>query len=76
MAQYYRDARILPIYEGTNGIQAADLAFRKVLRDGGEAAKAFISDLESKTPESEKALFEGCYKYLKQRDKVFWGHYE
>jgi alkylation response protein AidB-like acyl-CoA dehydrogenase len=66
VAQYYRDARILPIYEGTNGIQAADLAFRKVLRDGGEAAKAFISDLESKTPESEKALFEGCYKYLKQ----------
>ncbi len=36
-AQFYRDARILPIYEGTNGIQAMDLMMRKVLRDGGKA---------------------------------------
>ena len=36
-AQFWRDARILPIYEGTNGIQAMDLVFRKVLRDGGAA---------------------------------------
>lgn len=43
-AQYYRDARILPIYEGTNGIQAADLAFRKVLRDGGAAARDWFAD--------------------------------
>ena len=35
-AQYYRDARILPIYEGTNGIQANDFLFRKILRDKGE----------------------------------------
>lgn len=45
-AQHYRDVRILPIYEGTNGIQAADLVFRKVLRDQGSAAKAYLSDLE------------------------------
>ena len=45
-AQYYRDARILPIYEGTNGIQAADLVFRKTLRDGGKAALGYISALE------------------------------
>ncbi|MFQ6017378.1 MAG: acyl-CoA dehydrogenase family protein, partial [Kiloniellaceae bacterium] len=32
-AQYYRDARVLPIYEGTNGIQALDLVGRKILRD-------------------------------------------
>ncbi len=44
-AQYYRDARILPIYEGTNGIQANDLAFRKILRDGGVAAKAWFADI-------------------------------
>lgn len=44
-AQYYRDARILPIYEGTNGIQALDLVFRKVLRDGGAAAKAYITGM-------------------------------
>ena len=53
-AQHLRDARIAPIYEGTNGIQANDLAFRKTVRDGGAAARAFIefsravaSDLES-----------------------------
>ncbi len=46
-AQYYRDARILPIYEGTNGIQAMDLAFRKTLRDQGEAAKAYLSEVEA-----------------------------
>ena len=43
-AQYYRDARILPIYEGTNGIQAADFVFRKVLRDGGAMAQYYIKD--------------------------------
>ncbi|TPJ54198.1 acyl-CoA dehydrogenase family protein [Mesorhizobium sp. B2-7-1] len=36
VAQYYRDARILPIYEGTNGIQAIDLVTRKLLLGGGE----------------------------------------
>jgi alkylation response protein AidB-like acyl-CoA dehydrogenase len=41
-AQLYRDARIAPIYEGTNGIQAADLVGRKLLRDGGEAMRALI----------------------------------
>jgi alkylation response protein AidB-like acyl-CoA dehydrogenase len=44
-AQHYRDARILPIYEGTNGIQARDLVGRKVLRDGGETARRFIARL-------------------------------
>lgn len=43
-AQYIRDARILTIYEGTNGIQAADLVFRKVLRDGGAAVQDYILD--------------------------------
>lgn len=52
-AQYYRDARILPIYEGTNGIQAADLAFRKVARDGGAAALGYIAHLESIVPDAE-----------------------
>ena len=45
VAQHYRDARIAPIYEGTNGIQARDLVGRKVLRDRGETAKAYISEL-------------------------------
>ena len=46
-AQYLRDARILPIYEGTNGIQALDLAFRKTLRDGGAAVKAYADSLKA-----------------------------
>lgn len=44
-AQYMRDARILPIYEGTNGIQALDLAFRKTLRDGGAVAQNYIEEI-------------------------------
>ena len=43
-AQFYRDARILPIYEGTNGIQAADLIFRKILRDDGVALNDLMND--------------------------------
>jgi len=41
-AQYYRDARILTIYEGTTAIQANDLVGRKTGRDGGEVAYEFI----------------------------------
>ncbi len=41
IAQYYRDARILPIYEGTTAIQANDLIGRKVMRDGGKTARRF-----------------------------------
>ncbi len=46
-AQFMRDARILPIYEGTNGIQALDLAFRKILKDGGTAVQDYIGELEN-----------------------------
>jgi hypothetical protein len=44
-AQYMRDARILPIYEGTNGIQALDLIGRKFLRDGGGAMAVLIAEM-------------------------------
>jgi 3-(methylthio)propanoyl-CoA dehydrogenase len=44
-AQHLRDARIAPIYEGTNGIQANDLAARKLGRDRGAAAKALIAEM-------------------------------
>ena len=40
-AQHYRDARIAPIYEGTNGIQAIDLAGRKLSLEGGAACVHF-----------------------------------
>ncbi|HEY3599533.1 MAG TPA: acyl-CoA dehydrogenase [Paraburkholderia sp.] len=44
-AQYYRDARILPIYEGTTAIQANDLVGRKTLRDGGAVAKKLLAEI-------------------------------
>lgn len=48
IAKFYRDARILPIYEGTTAIQANDLVSRKVLRDKGDTARKFV-DLIRKT---------------------------
>ena len=47
VAQHYRDARIAPIYEGCNGIQAIDLVMRKVLRDEGGAAREYIDEIHS-----------------------------
>ena len=44
-AQYYRDARILPIYEGTTAIQANDLIGRKTLRDGGATARSILQQV-------------------------------
>lgn len=52
-AQYYRDARITPIYEGTNGIQALDLLARKVLRDEGAAARALFDEMETDLANAE-----------------------
>ncbi|VXB10958.1 3-methylmercaptopropionyl-CoA dehydrogenase [Burkholderia sp. 8Y] len=45
-AQYYRDARILPIYEGTTAIQANDLIGRKTLRDKGAVAMTLLGEIE------------------------------
>jgi hypothetical protein len=46
-AQYYRDAKILTIYEGTTAIQANDLVGRKTARDGGQTAKALAGQIEA-----------------------------
>jgi hypothetical protein len=51
-AQYYRDAKILTIYEGTTAIQANDLVGRKTARDGGQTAKAIAAQVET----TEQAL--------------------
>jgi hypothetical protein len=48
-AQHLRDARIASIYEGTNGIQAADLVGRKLGLDGGMAFDELIADIEAET---------------------------
>ena len=46
-AQYYRDAKILTIYEGTTAIQANDLVGRKTARDGGQTAKAIAAQIQA-----------------------------
>ena len=53
-AQHYRDARILPIYEGTNGIQAIDLLTRKLPLEGGKVVEAYIAEL-ARTAEAVRA---------------------
>ena len=53
-AQHYRDARILPIYEGTNGIQAIDLLMRKLPLEGGKVVEAYIGELQ-RTAEDVRA---------------------
>ena len=46
-AQHYRDARILPIYEGTNGVQAIDLVGRKISKDGGVVARELFKLIDA-----------------------------
>ena len=47
VAQFMRDARIITIYEGTTGIQARDLVFRKILADKGQALFALLTDIRA-----------------------------
>jgi alkylation response protein AidB-like acyl-CoA dehydrogenase len=58
-AQHYRDARILPIYEGTNGIQAIDLVGRKLTLGGGEALTTLLADIRE-TAAGEPRLAAGA----------------
>jgi 3-(methylthio)propanoyl-CoA dehydrogenase len=73
-AQFYRDARILPIYEGTTAIQANDLVGRKTLRDGGAAAKALAAEI-TKTVEQlgthDGAAFKSMAKHLALGQQAF-----
>jgi butyryl-CoA dehydrogenase len=46
VGQHYRDARIIPIYEGTNGIQNVDLVARKLPMQGGAVVRRFIAELK------------------------------
>lgn len=58
-AQYYRDARILPIYEGTTAIQANDFVGRKVLRDGGTVAGALAKEMRGTVAQLEAVAAKG-----------------
>ena len=55
VAQYYRDSRIAPIYEGTNGIQAIDLVMRKLPMRGGGVVKNLIGEMEAVVGELAEA---------------------
>jgi 3-(methylthio)propanoyl-CoA dehydrogenase len=61
-AQHYRDARIAPIYEGTNGIQAADLVTRKLGYEGGAVLTSLFAEVAADCGEAPqlKALAEDC----------------
>ena len=80
-AQYYRDARITTIYEGTTGIQAGDLVGRKILRDQGESLQAFIADVSKMDAELARhgdsletirvALKDGCQALIGATEWLF-----
>jgi alkylation response protein AidB-like acyl-CoA dehydrogenase len=60
-AQFFRDARITPIYEGTNGIQAADLVGRKLGLSNGAAFATLIADMRAEAEESAlRMLIDAC----------------
>jgi len=73
-AQYYRDARILTIYEGTTAIQANDLIGRKTARDGGAMAKAVarqIAATEAELSDRSSAAARAMLKRLKAAREAF-----
>jgi alkylation response protein AidB-like acyl-CoA dehydrogenase len=66
-AQYYRDARILSIYEGTTAIQANDLIGRKTVRDGGATAQALFAQMERtivQLADRDGQAFASMHRYL------------
>lgn len=71
-AQHYRDARIAPIYEGTNGIQAADLVGRKLTGDGGAEMASLIADIRAEAQHGGLlalvGLIEDCTTHLLTAD--------
>jgi len=73
-AQYLRDARILPIYEGTTAIQANDLVGRKTGRDGGRTAKALASHIaatEAELGRRDSAAAKSMSKRLRAAREAF-----
>ncbi|WP_250534439.1 acyl-CoA dehydrogenase [Caballeronia sp. AZ10_KS36] len=66
-AQHYRDARILPIYEGTTAIQANDLIGRKTVRDGGATAQALLAQIDqtiAALAEVDGQAFKSMHRHL------------
>jgi alkylation response protein AidB-like acyl-CoA dehydrogenase len=65
-AQYLRDSRILPIYEGTTAIQANDLVGRKTARDGGRTPKAIAAQIAATEAELAKHASTAARSMLKR----------
>ena len=73
-AQYYRDAKILTIYEGTTAIQANDLVGRKTARDGGQTAKAIaaqVAKTEAELARRDSAAARAMLKRLSAAREAF-----
>ncbi|MCM2561560.1 acyl-CoA dehydrogenase [Lutimaribacter sp. EGI FJ00015] len=71
-AQFLRDARITPIYEGTNGIQAMDLVGRKMM-DGGEAAFRLLDEIQAHAESVRNDLAEPVWQASETlREAVEW----
>ena len=73
-AQYLRDSRILPIYEGTTAIQANDLVGRKTARDGGRTPKAIAAQIavtESELAKHDSAAARSMRKRLSAAREAF-----
>jgi len=64
LEQYYRDARIHPIHEGTTGIHGLDLLGRKVVMKGGKAYKLYLKEVQGTIGEAEK--FEELQSYVQR----------
>ncbi|WND01933.1 acyl-CoA dehydrogenase [Temperatibacter marinus] len=83
VAQFYRDIRIAPIYEGTNGIQALDLVGRKLNMDGGEhwkhmiaEIKAFVQSMDRSLSGQKEGLSEGIKALESASESLFANGFE
>jgi len=66
-AQFFRDARITPIYEGTNGIQAADLVGRKLGQDNGGVLARLVADMRAEAADAGLvALIDACERIARR----------
>ncbi|MGX9146227.1 acyl-CoA dehydrogenase family protein [Mesorhizobium sp. 128a] len=70
-AALYRDARIAPIYEGTNGIQAIDLVARKLPLGGGEHVHGYIAELKAVANEVRTSNLQGFGRTAETLDRAF-----
>lgn len=69
-AALYRDARIAPIYEGTNGIQAIDLVARKLPLGGGEHVHGYIAELKRIADEVRTSNLQGFGRTAEALDRA------